>query len=238
MLTYATLVLTRSCFFALERTGTAIFQPQIVEAIFQPSAGDDLTDAFFWHNLVIGLMAFPGVIGAVLILKKIGARNLNLYGFWLIALGFAGLAICFQIDEGSNSNHTQPHNGTSGPLETQSNNVGASAVSKWVKFALFCFVNCMLNFGPNIATYVLPAIIYPYEVRSTFHGLSSASAKVGAVVGTFMYTPLQTYGIAVVLWVQVFFAVCGAIVTIFFIEDDRKVKDHEYKGVNSEYAEI
>ena len=45
-------------------------------------------------------------------------------------------------------------------------------------------------------------------------------------------------GIAVVLWVQVFFAVCGAFVTIFFIEDDRKVKDHPYTGINSVHNKI
>ena len=60
-----------------------------------------------------------------------------------------GLAICFQIE-------TKTHE------------------LKWAKFAIFCFCNCMLNFGPNIATYVLPAIIYPYEVRSTFHGQRDA----------------------------------------------------------------
>jgi PHS family inorganic phosphate transporter-like MFS transporter len=40
-----------------------------------------------------------------------------------------------------------------------------------------------LNWGCNVATFVLPAVAFPPGVRATFHGLSAASGKLGAVVG-------------------------------------------------------
>jgi PHS family inorganic phosphate transporter-like MFS transporter len=69
----------------------------------------------------------------------------------------------------------------------------------------------------------LPAVIYPYEVRSTFHGLSAGCGKLGAVVGTFIYQPISDkFGIAAVLWVQVAFSVLGALTTIIFIQEPVK----------------
>ncbi|KAI4349400.1 hypothetical protein L6164_009992 [Bauhinia variegata] len=41
------------------------------------------------------------------------------------------------------------------------------------------------NFGPNATTFVVPAEIFPARFRSTCHGISSASGKLGAIVGAF-----------------------------------------------------
>ncbi|XP_029130247.1 uncharacterized protein LOC109813542 [Cajanus cajan] len=41
------------------------------------------------------------------------------------------------------------------------------------------------NFGPNATTFVVPAEIFPARFRSTCHGISSASGKLGAMVGAF-----------------------------------------------------
>jgi len=41
------------------------------------------------------------------------------------------------------------------------------------------------NFGPNATTFVVPAEIFPARFRSTCHGISSASGKLGAIVGSF-----------------------------------------------------
>ncbi|KAK4273047.1 hypothetical protein QN277_021518 [Acacia crassicarpa] len=41
------------------------------------------------------------------------------------------------------------------------------------------------NFGPNSTTFVVPAEIFPARFRSTCHGISSASGKLGATVGAF-----------------------------------------------------
>ncbi|KAL7113085.1 hypothetical protein ACP275_04G041800 [Erythranthe tilingii] len=41
------------------------------------------------------------------------------------------------------------------------------------------------NFGPNATTFVVPAEIFPARLRSTCHGISAASGKMGAMIGAF-----------------------------------------------------
>ncbi len=41
------------------------------------------------------------------------------------------------------------------------------------------------NFGPNTTTFIVPAEIYPARFRSTLHGVSAASGKLGAIAGAF-----------------------------------------------------
>ena len=41
------------------------------------------------------------------------------------------------------------------------------------------------NFGPNATTFVVPAEVFPARFRSTCHGISSASGKLGAMVDAF-----------------------------------------------------
>ena len=58
-------------------------------------------------------------------------------------------------------------------------------------------------------------------VRSTFHGLSAGSGKVGAVVGTFISEPIaESYGIPAVMWLQCALSVLGVAISFYFIADD------------------
>ncbi|KAB1200931.1 Inorganic phosphate transporter 1-4 [Morella rubra] len=41
------------------------------------------------------------------------------------------------------------------------------------------------NFGPNATTFIVPAEIFPARLRSTCHGISAATGKLGAIVGAF-----------------------------------------------------
>ncbi|CAK9435494.1 uncharacterized protein LODBEIA_P02210 [Lodderomyces beijingensis] len=38
------------------------------------------------------------------------------------------------------------------------------------------------NFGPNVTTFIVPGEVFPTRYRSTAHGLSAASGKVGAII--------------------------------------------------------
>ncbi|CAG7894542.1 unnamed protein product [Brassica rapa] len=46
------------------------------------------------------------------------------------------------------------------------------------------------NFGPNATTFIVPAEIFPARLRSTCHGISAASGKAGAMVGSFGFAAL------------------------------------------------
>eukprot|EP00913_Durusdinium_trenchii_P001235 g1138.t1 len=62
-----------------------------------------------------------------------------------------------------------------------------------------------LNSGPNLTTYILPAEIFPTCVRATCHGISAASGKIGAFLGTAAFPLVQRYyGMTAV------YAACGA----------------------------
>uniref|UniRef100_A0A7S2ARN1 Major facilitator superfamily (MFS) profile domain-containing protein n=1 Tax=Octactis speculum TaxID=3111310 RepID=A0A7S2ARN1_9STRA len=52
-------------------------------------------------------------------------------------------------------------------------------------YGLYCSLIFSLNYGPNVATFVLPAEVFPAEVRTTLNGWASACGKLGALVGAF-----------------------------------------------------
>ncbi|AOW00968.1 major facilitator superfamily domain-containing protein [Yarrowia lipolytica] len=49
---------------------------------------------------------------------------------------------------------------------------------------LACYILCQLfeNFGPNVTTFIVPGECYPTRYRSSAHGISAASGKVGAII--------------------------------------------------------
>jgi nitrate/nitrite transporter NarK len=119
---------------------------------------------------------------------------LSIWGFVFIAISFAALALAVGA-------FPNDHDG--------------------LKFALFALVVVSLNSGPIVSTYVLPASLFPKNVRGTFHGLSAASGKAGAVVGAFIFPPMvSSVGIGGVMWIQVFVALLGAAVSVLFLADE------------------
>lgn len=58
---------------------------------------------------------------------------------------------------------------------------------------MYAFTFFFANFGPNSTTFVVPAEIFPARLRSTCHGISAASGKLGAIVGSFGFLYLAQY---------------------------------------------
>lgn len=164
--------------------------------IIQSIFGDEDNTQLCWHSLVAQAIGIIGCLLAIFLLKPKGVYWLMLWGFAFIAVLFAAFATVYNISKD-----------------------GYPAL----KFVLFCMLTLALNFGPNVATFVLPAISFPSNVRGIFHGLSAASAKVGAVVGTFIFNPISSaWGVAGVMWVQVVLCVLGVVITYFFVERDEE----------------
>ncbi|KAJ6454315.1 phosphate permease [Mycena vulgaris] len=55
---------------------------------------------------------------------------------------------------------------------------------------LFCLANLPMNFGPNTTTFIIPGGIFPMRYRSTAHGISAATGKLGAIVTQVMFNKL------------------------------------------------
>jgi len=70
----------------------------------------------------------------------------------------------------------------------------ATASSKKAFVFLYCLANFFQNFGPNTTTFVIPGEIFPTRYRSTAHGISAASGKLGAIIAQVAFIHLKDRG--------------------------------------------
>jgi PHS family inorganic phosphate transporter-like MFS transporter len=101
----------------------------------------------------------PGYWFTVALIDRIGRFWIQLGGFFFMTVFMLCLAVPY-------------HHWT-----TPGNHIGFV-----VLYALTFF---FANFGPNSTTFIVPAEIFPARLRSTCHGISAASGKLGAIVGSF-----------------------------------------------------
>lgn len=62
------------------------------------------------------------------------------------------------------------------------------------KLALYVLAQFFQNFGPNTTTFVIPGECFPTRYRSTAHGISAASGKVGAIIAQTCIGTLINHG--------------------------------------------
>ncbi|CAE8641871.1 unnamed protein product [Polarella glacialis] len=171
--------------------GTSIFTPQILDAVClygRVVDGKCQQSLFETAELsaLVSVMGIPGSVCAILLVPEWGSKRLNVYGFAALSVVFALMAITMQNAPGQHG----------------------------LLFVLFCVLRFFLNFGPNLGTYVLPAICFPAFIRSTCHGLSATGGKLGAVTGSLLFDPISnsSAGITGVLWVQAVTCALGVAV--------------------------
>ena len=76
----------------------------------------------------------------------------------------------------------------------------------------FFFCNC----GPNVTTFVIPSELFPTSIRATAHGISAASGKLGAALGTAVMPVLlakANKSLSVVLYVSAAISAVGLLWT-------------------------
>merc|ERR1712008_266747 len=123
---------------------------------------------------------------------------------------------------------------TSAGLAVGASIYAAIAVVHWqmpsytyIQFALLLLLNFTMYMAPNLGTYLLPVVSFPRRVRSTFHGISSASAKVGAMTGVLIF-PLvaERFGCCTVMVTQSLFCLAGAALCHFTLKH-RDLEDED-----------
>lgn len=112
--------------------------------------------------LYINLLTLPGFAGAVLLAPRVPMRHLQLCGLLTMCACFATMAFVF----------------------------GQASRSGFGFLSLFAFQRCIDAMGPGVATFTIPGQIYPTRIRATAHGISAASGKAGAVIGTVIFPHL------------------------------------------------
>ena len=97
-----------------------------------------------------------------------------------------------------------------------------SAGSKAFVF-FYCMANLFQNFGPNTTTFVIPGEVFPTRYRSTGHGISAASGKLGAIVAQVGFSRLIDIGgkgkfLKHILEIFAFFMLTGVFSTLLLPE--------------------
>lgn len=97
--------------------------------------------------------------------------------------------------------------------------------------AIYVLAQFFFNFGPNSTTFIVPGECFPTRYRSTSHGISAASGKIGSIIGQGAIAPLRTRGATKdnanpwlnhVLEIFALFMLCGVFSTLMIKETKRK----------------
>ncbi|KAL6298543.1 inorganic phosphate transporter [Sparassis latifolia] len=154
-------------------------------------------------NLILSVAGFvPGYWATFLVIDRWGRKPIQFWGFailavLLIVMGFAYRKL----------------------VETSK----GSAVFVF----LYCLANFFQNFGPNTTTFIVPGEAFPTRYRSTAHGISAASGKLGAVIAQVAFQWLKDIGgpnafIDHILEVFSFFMLTGMLSTLLIPETNQK----------------
>jgi len=182
--------------------GNGIFATKVIETLEPELAKDkdnmtyDDLIQFAMWKMVITAIALPGYYLGAFTIDIFGRRPLQMAGFLLTGVTFVILALAGDK---------------------------MSPIPVIIVYGLsFMFA----NWGPNTTSYVIPAESFPTWARATCHGLSAASGKLGAVVGSFGLGTIleEKHGsdwshIETVLWICVGVSVVGFAWTWLFTHD-------------------
>lgn len=111
----------------------------------------------------------PGYYATFLFVDSWGRKPIQLMGFAVLTVLFATMGFGYARLTASQS-----------------------AIDGFV--VLYCFANFFQNFGPNTTTFIIPGEAFPTRYRSTAHGISAASGKLGAIVAQVGFARLKDIG--------------------------------------------
>lgn len=172
-------------------------------------AGGDSMYEIFYNTAVGNLIlicagSIPGYWVTVATVDTIGRKPIQLMGFILLTTIF--IVIGFAYDKLLASN-----NGL---------------------LAFYVLAQFFFNFGPNATTFIVPGEVFPTRYRSTSHGVSAASGKIGAIIAQCVFGPLVGKGappdsdatpwLDHVMQIFALFMLCGVFTSILIPESKRK----------------
>jgi len=89
----------------------------------------------------------------------------------------------------------------------------------------------LYRIGPNATTFVYPVEIFPVETRTTGHGIASASGKIGAFVGVFLFSFLMHWnGLFTAESLAAIICLLGLITTLIFLPETKGKSLEEMSG--------
>ncbi|KAJ7229664.1 phosphate transporter [Mycena haematopus] len=123
-------------------------------------------------NLILAVAGLiPGYWVCFLFIDTWGRRPIQLMGFCVLTMLFLVMGLTF--------NHFITFAAATNAISTPGTRFFIS---------LFCLANFFQNFGPNTTTFIIPGEIFPTRYRSTGHGISAATGKLGAIIAQVMFS--------------------------------------------------
>lgn len=192
--------------------GNTLFQPVVIKTAFgYDNNDDDNVDQYesmlrnVRDSFLLTMIALPGYfITIALIGRKLEPLNflptryshfgiLHLTPRFIQIQGFAIMSILYCIIGYSWNDLTQHH---------------------IILIVLYGSTFFFSNYGPNTTTFMLPSLTFSPDCRSTLNGISAASGKAGALLGSIVFEPLaDKYGDGTVMFLCAITSVLGATLT-------------------------
>ena len=173
------------------------------------SGGKNMYEVFF--NTAVGNLiivcagAIPGYWVTVATVDTVGRKPIQLMGFIVLTILFCIFGFAY------------------------------NKISDHGLLALYVLAQFFFNFGPNATTFIVPGECFPTRYRSTSHGISAASGKVGAIIAQVVFGPLRVRGakkgatgrgaspwLNHVMEIFALFMFCGIFTTLLIPETKRK----------------
>ncbi|KAK4771089.1 hypothetical protein SAY87_031621 [Trapa incisa] len=122
------------------------------------NAFKDAFDIAKLQAVVAACSTIPGYWATVYFIDRVGRVKIQIMGFLFMAAGFFAMGAPYY-------NHWDRH-------------------TDYGFMVLYGLTFFFANFGPNTTTFIVPAELFPARFRTTCNGLSGASGKLGALVGS------------------------------------------------------
>ncbi|KAI0132723.1 major facilitator superfamily domain-containing protein [Xylariales sp. AK1849] len=186
--------------------GLSLNNATILSAIGFSTKGATSAYQFLYNtalgNLIIVLAgAVPGYWVSVATIDTIGRKPIQMGGFIILTILFIVMGFAY---------YQLDQNGL---------------------LAIYVLAQFFFNFGPNTTTFIVPGEVFPTRYRSTSHGISAASGKIGSIIGQGAISTLRTRGATKdnaspwlnhVLEIYALFMLLGVGTTWFIPETKRK----------------
>ncbi|KAG2035856.1 phosphate transporter [Suillus americanus] len=154
-------------------------------------------------NLILSIAGLiPGYWVSFLFIDSWGRKPIQLMGFSVLTILFIIMGFAYDALE-------------------------KTASSRRAFVFLYCLTNFFQNFGPNTTTFVIPGEAFPTRYRSTAHGISAASGKLGAVIAQVGFAQLVNIGgtgkfINHIMEIFAFFMLTGIFSTLLIPETKQR----------------
>jgi PHS family inorganic phosphate transporter-like MFS transporter len=180
------------------------------------SGGSSMYEIFYrtavGNLILVCAGAIPGYWVSVATIDTLGRKPIQIGGFLMLTILF--VVIGFEFNK----------------------------LSSHALLILYVLAQFFFNFGPNSTTFVVPGECFPTRYRSTSHGFSAASGKLGAIMSQLIFGPLRTRGAVpgatgkeASPWmghIMVIFALCTlcGLLTSFLIPETKRKTLEELAG--------